>query len=455
MKKVLIVSYVFPPMAAVGGQRVLNFCKFLPRFEWTPVVLTVKKGVNMSWDYSLLDEIGGIKVYRSRSFEPLIRHDLKKEQRRGSIKAGPVTGDESKRDLTLIRRVIRFIRYFLTVPDFAIFWIPFGVLKGLKAIRKEKISVIVSSSPPVSSHIIASILSRLTGLPHLADFRDLWTLNHVYHENNYPPYIVRYDRFWERFVLKGVDRVVTASPDFTDQMKSNFEEILQNRTATITNGFDYSEVDTGQKNDAVNDGTMRFVYAGSLYSHFNPVFFLECLSEWLKNSDVGENRVRVDFYGNCDFDYTDLIRKLELGNNVYFHGFKSRRTLLPLLCQADCLLLFLGFDRACSGVIPAKLFEYLAAEVPILALAPDGAATDIISGYRAGYAISEPDNNAMKGLIDKLYREWSGKKTISRGFRYIEEIDRINLTGRLAGLLDQLRADGQAEGLSGLRHKVP
>lgn len=440
-------------MAAVGGQRVVNFSKYLPEYGWIPIVLTVKKGVNSSWDHSLLDEIKEVKVYRSLSFEPLLKRAIEGGKQE-SYKPDSVQGLTASSGMTLLKRLKRFIKNILSVPDFAILWIPFGVIKGLRVIRKEKISVIVSSSPPVSSHIIASILARITGLPHIVDFRDLWTLNHVYHEREYPKYIKRYDRFWERFVLRGTDWVVTASPGFTRQMKELNNGMLGKRVSTITNGFDYNEIDLDKTLDGYGDGIMRFMYAGSLYSHFNPVFFLECFSEWLERSEVNHINARIDFYGGCDYDYNQYVRDLNLEDKVFFHGFKSRSELLPLMARADRLLIFLGFETSCANVIPAKLFEYLAAGSPILSLAPEGVTSDIIAEYNAGYTISKGEKETMIALLERCYDDWKTKEAGLKRFHYIEEIDRERLTGRLAELLDRARTDLPKETPFGLRHKA-
>lgn len=423
----------------------MNFCKFLPQFGWTPIVLTVKKGVNTSRDDSLLESVKDIRVYRSGSFEPFLKSGLEtsaaKEQFEKKRDDGP--SEDVRRGF--FSKMRRLVRQFLTVPDYTVFWIPFGVLKGLVAIRREKVSIIMSTSPPVSAHIIASVLSRLTRLPHLVDFRDLWTLNHVYNENNYAPIIAGYDKRWEKFVLKGADWLVTASPGFSEQMRAHCNGFLKDRVTTITNGFDYSGTEDLAEAGIEEDGIMRFAYFGSLYGRFNPVFFLECFAAWVSRSGDLAGKVRVDFYGNSDLDYSRFSGELGLENYVYFHGFKSRRDLLPVMTRADCLLLFLGFEESSAAVIPAKLFEYLAAGKPILALAPKGVTSDIIERYGAGYSLHEPDRDSLTGLFDRLRRERGGAGKGGGRLRYIEEIDRRNLTGRLAEILEKLKEDMRGE----------
>lgn len=439
MKRVLFVCYAFPPMAAVGAQRIVNFCKFLPKWQWRPVVLTVKGGVNSSWDASPLEQISDTTIYRSRTFEPFARKEI-------AVSDRPIfkMEEDSRQAIlnnarpSLWRRIKRFIRLVMTVPDSKIFWVPFGVMTGLKAIRREKIDVIVSSSPPVSGHIIASILSRLTGKPHIVDFRDLWTLNHAYSKRNYPMLFRKYDRFWEKLVLKHAVKITTASPGFSEQMENHLNGKLRGKISTITNGFDYREFAAAQINVRDSNRQLRMIYSGSLYGDFNPVFFLKVFSRWMTEKQISPEKIRVDFYGNHDYDYRDLLRQLHLQQTVSFNGFKPRKELVPLLLQADYLLLLLGFNEESRNVIPAKLLEYLASGAKILALAPEGVTTAIIRRYNAGECLTEPNENLLAKTLDRILLEWENNPSRNRGFRYIEEFDREKLVGKLAQLLDRV-----------------
>ncbi|SYZ73058.1 putative glycosyl transferase group 1 [Candidatus Zixiibacteriota bacterium] len=441
MKKVLIVSYVFPPMAAVGVHRIVNFCKFLPQFGWRPVVLTVKGGVNASWDATPLESIPETIIYRSLTFEPLLKREMNRQAKESyspSESAEKKTGGDRRK--SLLGRLKRFIRLSLSVPDYAIFWVPFGVIKGIKIVRKENISVIMSSSPPVSAHIVASLVARLTGRPHLVDFRDLWTLNHNYSQRGYPGYFMKYDRFWERMVLKRARLVTTASPGFSRQMESHLGGFLAGKIRTITNGFDYGEVDLGEELSRNEKKRLQFLYTGALYSHFNPIFFLESVAEWFKEDKFDPETVAIDFYGNCDYDYSDWVKRVGLEQIVKFHGFVPRAKLLPIIKEADCLLLLLGFRPEAANVIPAKLFEYLASGAKILALAPEGVASELIKKYGTGVCINREDRNVLKEVLRRIYLEWRNSPLQRRKYRYIEDIDRKKLTGRMAALLEHLTA---------------
>jgi len=442
MKRALLVSYVYPPMAAVGGQRIVYFCKYLKRYGWEPVVLTVKTGVNISWDSSLLEKVRETRVYRSVTFEPVLRRELSQSGSRPSYKPGEspagVPGGGS-----LLRRLKRWFRWALAVPDHAIFWVPFGVLKGLGAIRREKPQVVFSSSPPVSSHLVASILSRLAGIPHVVDFRDLWTLNHLYEQRGYPAVVRAYDRFWERFVLKKAAAVVTVSPGFSRQMEGHVAGRYDCPIETITNGFDYEEGQVQNVSRERGSDKLRFLYVGSLYADFNPAFFFEGLAQWVRDSGLDRSSVQADFYGHSGIDYTEWLEKLGLGEVVTFHGFKSRSELLPLLLEVDCLLLFLGFSEQVRNVIPAKLFEYLASGARILAIAPRGVTSELIERHHAGYCICQPDQTILATALQKIY-EARKETPVREKFRYIKDIDRVFLTERLGHLFDRVTASRES-----------
>ena len=442
MKRVLFVSYVFPPMAAVGGRRVVDFCKYLPRHGWEPVVLTVKGGTNASWDESQLKKIPDTKIYRSATFEPLLKDAAKgaRPQKVYRPETGPVNTAMPTERLTPWKKFKKAVRTFLRVPDENNFWVPMGIRTGMKAIRHERIDAIVSSSPPVSAHLLASILSRLSGKPHIADFRDLWTLNHTYQYRGFSERLKRYDAFWERWMLKHAAGVTVATTGFERQMKGHLGGLIADRVSTITNGFDYEEIDSEQEFPPTPGDKFRILYTGSLYSDFNPVFFLESVAQWLEDRGVDSNTIGIDFYGHCEYDYTDWLKSLGLGETVRFHGFRPQAELATAFQQADCLLLLLSFKPQHSNVIPAKLFEYLAAPPPILALAPQGTTADLIGRHEGGVVITEPEKERMFAILDELYQAWQHKPATIRKYRYIRDIDRNHLAGSLAGELDRVTA---------------
>lgn len=437
LKKVLFVSYVFPPMAAVGSQRVVNFCRFLPDYGWQPVVLTVKKGHNTSWDDSLLKKIPDTIVYRTPIFEPYLWLSSLRGTKKETFSKDVIATKQAEtvKKVSILKKIKKYILLFLRVPDEIIFWLPFAVYRGIRVVKKEQISAIISTSPPVTSHICASLIARFTKIPHIIDFRDLWTLNHTYSQRDYPPFFKKYDKWWEKKVLDHGSEIITASPGFTNLLQKNLS--LNKKVKTITNGFDYTEIELNKIFESPAQGKMNIIYTGSIYSDFNPEFFFEALSEWIQENKIDPNSVTVNFYGNCGYDYTAWLKQLQLETLVHFHGFVPREQLFKKMEVANYLLLLLGFKDEYKNVIPAKLFDYLATSTKIIAIAPMGVSVDLIRKYQAGYWQCTPDKTAMKGLLNQLYSEVMQKKCEKKEYRYIQEIDRLYLTKELAQILDK------------------
>ncbi len=442
MKRVMFVSYAFPPMAAVGGRRIVDFCKYLPRFGWETVVLTIKNGLNASFDEAQLDKIPDTRIYRTSIYEPLLRGN-EPSATPSRVYTGETdpsnAGSHSERP-SMMRRLKGSVKSVLRIPDENLFWVPMGLPTGLRAIREQNVSVIVSSSPPNSGHVLGSLLGRISGRPHIADFRDLWTLNHTYQYRGYSNAMKKYDAAWERQVLKRAARIVTASPGFTQQMTPHMDGSLADKLVTITNGFDYEDVDLDTELPATDGARMRLLYTGSLYSDFSPVFFLECLAEWIKRDKIDPKTVGVDFYGHCDYDYSEWLAGLGLKDVAIFHGFKPRAELKSAFERADHVLLLLSFKAQHANVIPAKLFEYLASPARLVALAPEGTTSNLIHRHQAGEVLCQPDRGKMIEILDRLYGQWKNQPDTPRKYSYIEDIDRMHLAKRLAVELDGVTA---------------
>ncbi|KPL02135.1 MAG: hypothetical protein AMJ73_09210, partial [candidate division Zixibacteria bacterium SM1_73] len=202
-RKVLLITYYFPPMGMGGVQRTSKFAKYLPGFGWTPFVLTVKDVHYWAEDPSLLEELPPeVKVIRTGSFDPLrISFKLKslfkkRKQRNKYVKES--TAQRSK------------LSSWLFFPDSKIGWVPFALLSGLNLIRKERIDLIFTTSPPPSLHLVGYLLKLLTGKPWVVDFRDPWT---GYKFEIFP---TRLHLFLKnqlvRLIIKNADRIISANP---------------------------------------------------------------------------------------------------------------------------------------------------------------------------------------------------------------------------------------------------
>jgi glycosyltransferase involved in cell wall biosynthesis len=395
-------------MAAVGGYRVIKFCKFLPEFGWHPTVLTVGKGFNYAYDRRLVEQIDrSVRVYRSGNLEPLTWWD----QRSPGVDESPAavmnskTGDISTVQRTPISaRIKAYVKKTLSIPDRNNFWIPFGVWTGLKAIRNEKIDLIYSTSPPASAHLIGCLLSRLSGKPLLMDFRDLWTQNEGYQTRQLSPLQAGVDRWLEKRAINRSRAVVSATETFSRMLRENNPSKDPDTVFTITNGVDADDFDRLELTTGKNE-KFNILHLGSMYGNRNPIFCFQILIEWAKTRPEIVGRVQVDFIGNVKA-YEKLASVSPLSEMVKFLGHIPNSLVLPRLWQADLLLLILGFDSGAAGVLPAKLFEYACTGRPILAFVPRGEAQAVLETYDNGSVITSPDINQTIDTLNNRYDNW-------------------------------------------------
>jgi hypothetical protein len=231
-RKILILSYVFPPYAAVGVYRILKFCKYLREFGFEPSILTPARPNVMARDEGLLDQIpAGLPIYRTWTIEPL---RVKPETDLQTSPTGSKT-DSSSSDARPSRSALApfkdFVKANLSVPDTSLAWSYCGLWAGLKAVRRERADFILSSSPPQSIHLLGARLAALTGRSLIVDFRDLWTQNTSYHERELPDYLIRRDRKFEQRVLRRAAGITVNTETFKKQLLANnptlSEEIVE------------------------------------------------------------------------------------------------------------------------------------------------------------------------------------------------------------------------------------
>ncbi len=444
MKKVLLISYVFPPMAAVGGYRTIKYCKFLPEFGWQPSVLTVKSGYNVAYDHALLDQIdSSVPIYRSGNWEPMSwwdRHSTPSETA-AKVSSKAEAGDKpTEQTPSILSRAKRFARTWLSYPDRNNFWIPFGIWTGLKAIRRENIDVIYSSSPPVSSHIVAYRLARMTGKPLLLDFRDLWTQNEAYADRDMTPMQRKLDSRLEPKIINRSSALTTSTNSFVKLLRKKNPGMPPENIHAITNGIDIDDLSHVVMPEKKN---LRFeiLHLGSMYGHRNPLFFFKAMEAWAEKRPEIIGKVRAEFIGNAP-GFEKYVKDKPLNGLITMSAHIPHNKVLNRLWQADLLLLILGFDLGGKGVLPAKLFEYACTGRPILSIVPEGGeAKAVLDEYNNGLAVTEPDIENTVSFLNDQYDLWkaSGGSRESR-ISIPPTFDRRMKSKELADVLDSILA---------------
>lgn len=435
-RRLLVISYPFPPAAVVGVYRTVKYCKYLPDRGWIPIVLTVPFPGSPHRDDALADEIPP-QVEVVRTTDPnvdtvllRIRRWLDARRREapaaagvpGPAHVGPVTG------AGLARRLAGWVSSFITeCPDPQVFWVPFAVARGAWLLMRREVDAIYSTSPPHSSHIAAWCLARLTRKPYVLDFRDPWEIGGPI------PWLMRR---LKRLVVAGAARVVTISDGERTELLRELPGLDPDRVAVITNGYDPD--DFARLNaPAPRNGKVTLSHVGMIHRGTGGEFF-EALLRLSEHEPDEAAKLHVTLVGAFDSQYRAIVERLEARGIVSRAGLLPHRVALQALVDSDVLVILLGGDRFAPSELPAKLPEYLYAGRPILAVAKPGDLWDVLERSRAGVAIAPHDPRAVSAAIVRLSR---AIRTDSGAFRpdraYIERFDRRVLATRFAAVLDE------------------
>jgi glycosyltransferase involved in cell wall biosynthesis len=411
MPSVLVVAYFFPPLGGAGVQRTLKFVRYLPEYGWLPYILTVSDKAGQQ-DPSLLAEIpAGIPVYRA----PAVR-----------FPAG------------LAWRVRNFITRWFLMVDEQVMWIPFALSAGRKILRgNREIKLIYSSSSPYSSHLVAQRLQAQAHLPWVADFRDPWLEN---------PYIdfpttfhKRINERLERAIFVQADRIIVNTERTRQRYVNKYPQLPASKISVVPNGYDPHDIpDRGDRLDPTTSFSISHLGSFSPRSRSSQ-YFLEALLKDIQSGVIPPNQIKVRLIGDIDKETHRFVSQHHLEGMVDVVGYLPHQQALCYLATADLLLLVDSYGAGSDQFVPAKLFEYLACQKPILCLADSGACADLVLDARAGSIIAPTDVDKIAGELVRLYQLWKkGQLKIDPNMDLIASFDRQKLTGNLAALFSEI-----------------
>lgn len=441
MKKVLFVTYEFPPKGGSGVQRGAKFVKYLPRFGWKPTVLSVADPPAALSDETLLGDIPpSVRVERAWSAEPtrLLAWARGLPSRRGSssIERRPnVTGRARVSGLPVW--AIRLIQG-LFVPDEKIGWRRYAVREGLRAIARDGIDAIFASGPPATTYLVGERLARLSGLPLVVDFRDPWVSNAQLRAPT-PLHAWAWRRL-ERRVVARASVVVSTLDAVSADFRTRYPDERPEKFVTITNGFDPSDFEIEPRR---HDG-FTITHTGVFYGIKGLNCFLDGLKAAIEEGGVEEGDVRVRLVGPYAPEVDRAVRSMGLGDIVESGEYLAHPDAVRSLVESDLLLLVLDSPGHSRTSLTGKLFEYIAAAKPVLAVIYEGETADLITRERIGTVVSPgrpEDVAAALGVFYRRYRE--EKPAVARSPDLLARFDRRRLTEKLAGVLDDVTRGGR------------
>ncbi len=448
-RRVLIVTYFFPPIGGTAVLRMVKFAKYLPEYGWHADILTSLGGRYVAGDEGLLRELPeGTRIYRTRGLETRRLMDRVRGGARAVRRIAPrrrpesvdpagvsIDGDEVRRE--------RAPRPGLALlPDDFVGWIPAAVRMGLRAIRERRPRAILSTSSPYTSHFVGKRLHEKTGLPWIADFRDPW----FFAEPGAP--LTRRQRFdfrFEKKILAAADRVVNTSDPWGGFQKRRHGYAEDDpKFITIPNGYDEDDIIRIARRE--NPQRIRIAYLGTLRDHRSPREFLIALRRVKDRRPELCRNLGVEFVGGM-FDppgvppNSELVRRLGLEEMIEVRGYVPHGELAGVLEGLSALLLIIGNYPMSEGTFSGKIFEYLGSGLPVFAVVPEGVAKDLIEETGAGETAPYGDARGIADSLERfLARLHSGPPYPEPSPGILQRYTRRNLTGRLAELLDELAA---------------
>lgn len=415
MKRLLVLSYYFPPMGMSGVQRTLKFVKYLPAFDWQPVVLTIKTRGSYGYDQELLEEIPDTNISRTFSFDPLYLSP-------SEHKPGVVT----KRSLASF-----FNRLF--IPDNKLGWLPFAVSRGLSIAKKQGIDAIYSSAPPFSSHLAALILKKKLKRPLVCDFRDAWTGNPMAAYAS--PLHKKLDLSLEHKVLKHADRIIAINQEILDSFITTHPDIGLDKFSILPQGFDPADFEGVEPEKFPK---FAIVYTGTFVGKRTPEPLLKALALIRDTQPDIFSDIQVIFAGAYRQQDKDMIRSAGMDKMVEFKGYVPHKESIALLKSADLLWLVIHPSEG-NTVATGKLYEYLGAQKPILASVPKGAARDIIIEAGAGQCFYQVEHTPAAAFLASQIMVWQQSKPIDTiSPEQMKRYDRRLITQDFSRLLNQL-----------------
>ena len=422
-KRVLFVSYIFPPMLAGGVHRVAQTCKYLPEFGWSPTVLTAPAPNLASSNEQLLAELSE-QTSVHRAYCPL---------QRGGVLNQPHRQEDLVGWFRACQRKIARLAFW---PDWQVTWYPWAIRQGRRLLKEQAFDAVLATYGPATNLGVAARLARLGGLPLVLDFRDLWAGNPL---AKYPTPLHRWAcQTWERRWVAQARQVVAVSPSMAAWFADTYQ-LPPGKVSCVTNGFDPEDLRRA-RDDRPAPGQhdaqpFRLLFAGSVYGNVHFTSLLEAMRELSAEGKLSPATFRLQFVGNMTIDEP---RRLGVEDFVELHPPAPHKKVFDFFAQSDALLLveMVGYHAQFS--YGSKLFDYMLAGKPILGLTEEGDMTARVVRQLGGQVVHPHDKQQIRAALLRLVEpprpEFQPVDIEREPWR---SFNRRYLTERLAAALDR------------------
>ena len=421
MKKVLIITYYWPPAGGPGVQRWLKFVKYLPDFQIEPIVYCPDTPNYPITDTSLVSEVASnLTVLRTPISEPYKWAQFFSKSKTANLSKGLISNHKKQ---SILEKALLFIRGNFFIPDARVSWVNPSVSFLSDYIETHQIDTIVTTGPPHSLHLIGLKLKQKHTLKWVADFRDPWTQIGYHKKLKLRSFAQKKHKKLEAAVLQSADELVVTSP----KTKTLFLELTTQPITVLTNGFDFKIPD-----NSTLDSKFTLSHIGSLLEGRNPSFLWNILSDLIKESEDFAAAFQLNLIGSVSTEVLESIRSYGLDHHICIIGYKPHGDVLEYQRKTQLLLLIEEDSKETEYIIPGKLFEYMASKRPIIAIGPRASDVEkILNKTHSGTYFRYNESAALRTLLLQHFEAYKAQK-LNVDSKELEIYSRKSLTQQLA-----------------------
>lgn len=439
-KKVLFCAYIFPPLGGSGVQRSLKFVKYLRKFGYEPVVLTVGNNrFGFKTDYNMLEEIKGIEIIRiDDNF--LLPELLSERQQQEIINLyeGIVESQEWFDEYLKIANDNK--ERWKLIPDEKICWVNECLKKIETKVNLNDIDIVFTTGEPFSVYILGYYIKLKYGIKWVQDYRDPWVNNQYYIDNFYRHMssTIELQQQMERKLTKAADAIIVMAEAMRKQFSDTYGLPME-KIHTITNGYD--EADFKDKNVTYELGEkFALCHNGAVYIDRNPISLIKTINNMIKKGDIDKEKIEIVFNGEVEEKWEKTIDEEDVYHIVKYNGYMEHSKSIQIAMNSYTLILFGTVGEGAQVVYTGKIFEYLKMGNPIIAFSSKGGVIDkLLDKTQTGKNFEYDDYNGIENYLKENYEAWKkGVKRFNPDSDEIKKYSREHLTKKLAEIFDWL-----------------
>ncbi|HHT9078119.1 TPA: glycosyltransferase family 4 protein [Flavobacterium psychrophilum] len=424
MKKVLIITYYWPPAGGPGVQRWLKFVKYLPDYNIQPIVYIPENPTYPIIDEGLISEVSEQAIIlKNKIIEPYQLASVFSKKSTKGISSGIIPNQKKQ---SFIQKLLLLVRGNLFIPDARILWVKPSVKYLEKYISENNIDTIITSGPPHSLHLIGLKLRQNLNVKWFADFRDPWTTIGYHSALKLSSYAEKKHKNLERKVLNTADTIIVTSKT----TKTEFQAITTKPIEVITNGYDVENI-----SKQTLDEKFTLAHIGSFLSDRNPIILWESLSELVAENEKFATLFQLKLIGKVSQEILNSMGNFNLNSYVNNIGYVSHKEAIEHQKKSQVLLLIEIDSEDTKSIIPGKLFEYMVSERPIIAIGPKGSDfAEIIKNTNTGTFFTYDKKEELKNLILSYFELYLIQKLTVSAVG-LQQYSRKKLTEKLANII--------------------